>query len=176
MTSVTDRFLQYVKFDTQSDELTNMTPSTPGQMVFARHLEDELRSMGLSDISLDENGYLMATLPATPGMEAVPTIGFIAHLDTSPDASGKHVCPRIVEDYDGGDIVLNETEKIILSSSQFPELRDYIGDDLIVTDGTTLLGADDKAGIAEIITAVAWLQAHPEVKHGKIRIAFNPDE
>ena len=176
MTSVTDRFLQYVKFDTQSDELTNMTPSTPGQMIFARHLEDELRSMGLSDISLDENGYLMATLPATPGMEAVPTIGFIAHLDTSPDASGKHVCPRIVEDYDGGDIVLNETEKIILSSSQFPELRDYIGDDLIVTDGTTLLGADDKAGIAEIITAVAWLQAHPEVKHGKIRIAFNPDE
>ncbi|MBD5324483.1 MAG: peptidase T [Bacteroides sp.] len=176
MTSVTDRFLQYVKFDTQSDELTNMTPSTPGQMVFARHLEDELRSMGLSDISLDENGYLMATLPATPGMEAVPTIGFIAHLDTSPDASGKHVCPRIVEDYDGGDIVLNETEKIILSSSQFPELRDYIGDDLIVTDGTTLLGADDKAGIAEIITAVAWLQAHQEVKHGKIRIAFNPDE
>ena len=176
MTSVTDRFLQYVKFDTQSDELTNMTPSTPGQMVFARHLEDELRSMGLSDISLDENGYLMATLPATPGMEAVPTIGFIAHLDTSPDASGKHVCPRIVEDYDGGDIVLNETEKIILSSSQFPELRDYIGNDLIVTDGTTLLGADDKAGIAEIITAVAWLQAHPEVKHGKIRIAFNPDE
>lgn len=176
MTSVTDRFLQYVKFDTQSDELTNMTPSTPGQMIFAQHLEEELRSMGLSEISLDENGYLMATLPASEGMENVPVVGFIAHLDTSPDASGKHVSPRIVEDYDGGDIVLNDAEKIVLSSSQFPELRDYMGDDLIVTDGTTLLGADDKAGIAEIITAVAWLQAHPEVKHGKIRIAFNPDE
>ncbi len=176
MTSVTDRFLQYVKFDTQSDELTNMTPSTPGQMIFAQHLEEELRSMGLSEISLDENGYLMATLPASEGKENVPVVGFIAHLDTSPDASGKHVSPRIVEDYDGGDIVLNDAQKIVLSSSQFPELRDYMGDDLIVTDGTTLLGADDKAGIAEIITAVAWLQAHPEVKHGKIRIAFNPDE
>lgn len=176
MTSVTDRFLQYVKFDTQSDELTNMTPSTPGQMIFAHHLEEELKGMGLSEITLDDNGYLMATLPASPGMENVPVIGFIAHLDTSPDASGRHVTPRIVEEYDGSDIVLNREQNIVLSSTEFPELRDYMGDDLIVTDGTTLLGADDKAGIAEIITAIAWLQAHPEVKHGKIRIAFNPDE
>ena len=176
MTSVTDRFLQYVKFDTQSDELTNMTPSTPGQMIFARHLEEELKGMGLSEITLDDNGYLMATLPASPGMENVPVVGFIAHLDTSPDASGRHVTPRIVEEYDGSDIVLNREQNIVLSSTEFPELRDYMGDDLIVTDGTTLLGADDKAGIAEIITAIAWLQAHPEVKHGKIRIAFNPDE
>ena len=176
MTSVSDRFLQYVKFDTQSDELTNMTPSTPGQMIFARHLEEELKGMGLSEITLDDNGYLMATLPASPGMENVPVVGFIAHLDTSPDASGRHVTPRIVEEYDGSDIVLNREQNIVLSSTEFPELRDYMGDDLIVTDGTTLLGADDKAGIAEIITAIAWLQAHPEVKHGKIRIAFNPDE
>lgn len=176
MTSVVDRFLQYVKFDTQSDELTNMTPSTPGQMIFAQHLEQELRQLGLTEISLDDNGYLMATLPATPGLEKAPVVGFIAHLDTSPDASGRHVSPRIVEDYDGADIVLNRETGITLSPSEFPELKDYVGQSLIVTDGNTLLGADDKAGIAEIITAIAWLKEHPEVKHGKIRIAFNPDE
>ncbi|MCM1111040.1 MAG: peptidase T [Clostridium sp.] len=175
MMNVVDRFLQYVRFDTQSDELTDLTPSTPGQMVFARHLEQELRDMGLSDITLDDNGYLMATLPANTSKK-VPTIGFIAHLDTSPDLSGKHVSPRIVENYDGGDIVLNADKNIILSPSEFPELLNYKGETLIVTDGNTLLGADDKAGIAEIITAVDWLKHHPEVEHGKIRIAFNPDE
>ena len=174
--NVVDRFLQYVKFDTQSDELTNMTPSTPGQMVFAQHLEKELRAMGLSDISLDENGYLMATLPGNVGSREVPTVGFIAHLDTSPDMSGKHVSPRIVENYDGSDITLNAEKGIVLSPSELPELLHYKGQDLIVTDGKTLLGADDKAGIAEIISAVAYLQAHPEIEHGDIRIAFNPDE
>lgn len=173
--TVVDRFLDYVKFDTQSDELTNLTPSTPGQMIFAQYLEKELRKMNLEDISLDENGYLMATLPANTNKE-LPTIGFIAHLDTSPDMSGRHVNPRIVKNYDGSDITLNVTDGIILSPTEFPELLNYKGQDLIVTDGTTLLGADDKAGIAEIISAVAYLQAHPEIKHGKIRIAFNPDE
>ena len=173
--NVVDRFLQYVKFDTQSDELTNLTPSTPGQMIFARELEKELREMGLSNISLDDNGYLMATLPANIDRK-VPTVGFIAHLDTSPDMSGRHVSPRIVENYDGNDITLNEAQNIILSPKDFPELLNYKGQDLIVTDGTTLLGADDKAGIAEIITAVDYLKHHPEIKHGDIRIAFNPDE
>ena len=173
--NVVDRFLQYVKFDTQSDELTNLTPSTPGQMVFAQHLENELRNMGLKDISLDDNGYLMATLPGNVDKE-VPTVGFIAHLDTSPDMSGKHVSPRIVEDYDGGDIILSADGSVVLSPTEFPELLHYKGQALIVTDGTTLLGADDKAGIAEIITAVDYLQKHPEIKHGDVRIAFNPDE
>ncbi|MBP3298840.1 MAG: peptidase T [Muribaculaceae bacterium] len=173
--TLVDRFLDYVKFDTQSDELTNLTPSTPGQMIFAQYLQKELEKMGLEDISLDENGYLMATLPANIDKE-VPTVGFIAHLDTSPDMSGRHVNPRIVSDYDGENITLNEKEGIILSPDEFPELRNYIGQNLIVTDGTTLLGADDKAGIAEIVSAVAYLQEHPEIKHGKIRIAFNPDE
>lgn len=173
--TLTDRFLSYVAFDTQSDELTNMTPSTPGQMVFAKFLEEELRKMGLQEISLDDNGYLMATLPANTD-KAVPTVGFIAHLDTSPDMSGRHVRPRIVKNYDGGVITLNADEAIKLDPAEFPELLNYVGQDLIVTDGTTLLGADDKAGIAEIVTAVDWLQNHPEVKHGKIRIAFNPDE
>ncbi len=174
--TLVDRFLQYVKFDTQSDELTNMTPSTPGQMIFARHLKYELEAIGLTEITLDDNGYLMATLPATPGYEGAPTIGFIAHLDTSPDMSGRHVSPRIVENYDGGDIVLNQTDGIVLSPSEFPELTDYVGQNLIVTDGTTLLGADDKAGVAEIMSAVAYLKEHPEIAHGKIRVAFNPDE
>ena len=175
--NLVDRFLQYVKFDTQSDELTNMTPSTPGQMLFAEHLRDELKNMGLSNITLDDNGYLMATLPGNlPAGEKVPTVGFIAHLDTSPDMSGRHVSPRIIESYQGGDITLNAEEGIVLSPAQFPELENYRGQALIVTDGTTLLGADDKAGIAEIITAVAYLQEHPEIKHGDVRIAFNPDE
>lgn len=175
MMNVVDRFLQYVKFDTQSDELTNLTPSTPGQMIFAQHLEKDLMQLGLSNISLDDNGYLMATLPSNCD-KPVPTVGFIAHLDTSPDMSGHHVSPRIVEKYDGGDIVLNAEKNIILSPSQFPELTDYVGQDLIVTDGNTLLGADDKAGIAEIIAAIDFLKSHLEIKHGDIRIAFNPDE
>ncbi len=174
--NVTDRFLRYVKYDTQSDELTNLTPSTPGQFAFAQILEKELRELGLEEISLDENGYLMATLPANTDKKGVPTVGFIAHLDTSPDMSGRNVNPRIVKAYEGGDITLNEADNIILSPSQFPELLNYLGQDLIVTDGTTLLGADDKAGIAEIISAVVYLQKHPEIKHGKIRVAFNPDE
>ncbi len=174
--TVVDRFLQYVKFDTQSDELTNMTPSTPGQMIFARHLEKELRDMGLSDITLDDNGYLMATLKSNVTDRNVPTVGFIAHLDTSPDMSGHNVSPRIVENYDGGDIVLNSSTGVTLSPEQFPELLHYKGQALIVTDGNTLLGADDKAGIAEIISAVDYLMKHPEIPHGDIRIAFNPDE
>lgn len=173
--TLTERFLDCVRFDTQSDELTNMTPSTPGQMEFAKYLKTILEGMGLKEISLDDNGYLFATLPSNIDHE-VPTIGFIAHMDTSPDMSGRHVNPRIVKNYDGKAIVLNEKEGVILSPDEFPELLNYVGLDLIVTDGTTLLGADDKAGIAEIIDAVAWLQAHPEVKHGKVRIGFNPDE
>ena len=173
--NVVDRFLQYVKFDTQSDELTNLWPSTPGQMEFAQHLEKELQAMGLEDITLDDNGYLMATLPANIET-TVPTVGFIAHLDTSPDMSGRHVTPRIVKNYEGGDITLNAEKEIVLSPREFPELDSYRGQDLIVTDGNTLLGADDKAGIAEIISAVDYLMKHPEIKHGKIRIAFNPDE
>ncbi len=173
--NVTDRFLDFVKFDTQSDELTNMTPSSPGQMEFAKYLKSVLDGMGLEDVELDSNGYLFATLPAN--MEKpVPTVGFIAHIDTSPDMSGRHVSPRIVKNYDGGPITLNEKEQIVLSPEEFPELHNYMGEDRIVFDGTTLLGADDKAGVAEIITAVAYLQSHPEIKHGKIRIGFNPDE
>ena len=174
--TLVDRFLDFVKYDTQSDELTNLTPSTPGQMVFAKYLKGELEKMGLQEVSLDDNGYLFATLPANTDDKDIPTIGFIAHLDTSPDMSGRHVKPRIVKNYDGNPIVLNETEGITLSPAEFPELLDYKGQDLIVTDGTTLLGADDKAGIAEIIDAMQYLLDHPEIKHGKIRVGFNPDE
>ncbi len=175
--TLVDRFLQYVKFDTQSDELTNMTPSTPGQMKFAEYLKGELEELGLSDITLDDNGYLFATLPSNlPAGTTVPTVGFIAHLDTSPDMSGRHVAPRIVENYDGGDIVLNSATGITLSPADFPELTRYKGQDIIVTDGNTLLGADDKAGIAEIISAMDYLIHHPEIKHGDIRVGFNPDE
>ena len=173
--NVVDRFLQYVKFDTQSDELTNMWPSTPGQMIFAQHLEQELQKMGLTEITLDDNGYLMATLPANTTRH-VPTIGFIAHLDTSPDISGRHVNPRIVDNYDGQPITLNAEKGIVLSPREFPELDHYKGQSLIVTDGTTLLGADDKAGCAEIMTAAEYLMSHPEIKHGKIRLGFTPDE
>ena len=170
-----ERFLKYVSFDTQSSEETGTTPSTPGQMQFARYLKTELEALGLEDITLDENGYLFATLPANTD-RPVPVVGFIAHLDTSPDMSGKEVTPRIVKNYDGSDIPLCEEEQIVLSPSQFPELLRHKGEDLIVTDGKTLLGADDKAGIAEIVAAVAYLQEHPEIEHGKIRIGFNPDE
>ena len=173
--NVTDRFLDFVKYDTQSDELTNMTPSSPGQMEFAKYLKTVLDGMGLEEVELDGNGYLYATLPSNTEKQ-VPTVGFIAHIDTSPDMSGRHVSPRIVKGYDGTDITLNEKEQVVLSPQEFPELLNYLGQDIIVTDGTTLLGADDKAGVAEIITAVSYLQAHPEIKHGKIRIGFNPDE
>ena len=173
--TVIERFLKYVSFDTQSDETTEITPSTSKQMVFAKYLQSELEDLGLEDISLDENGYLFATLPANVDRD-IPTIGFIAHMDTSPDMSGKDVKPRIVADYQGQDIPLCEEEGIILSPNQFPELLDHIGEDLIVADGHTLLGADDKAGIAEIVGAMAYLKEHPEIEHGKIRIGFNPDE
>lgn len=173
--TVIERFLKYVTFDTQSDESTGVTPSTPKQMVFAQYLKTELEELGLKDISLDENGYLFATLPSNVNHE-VPVVGFIAHMDTSPDMSGENVKPRIVEKYDGKDIPLCAEENIILSPANFPELLDHVGEDLIVTDGHTLLGADDKAGIAEIVGAVAYLIVHPEIKHGDIRIGFNPDE
>ena len=169
------RFLGYVKVNTQSSEATEVTPSTPGQMTFARQLKDELTQLGLQDIYLDEHAYLYATLPANTD-KAVPTIGFISHMDTSPDMSGEGVNPRIVQKYDGKDIVLNKEKNIVLKTEIYPEILNHKGEDIIVTDGTTLLGADDKAGIAEIITAVEYLMAHPEIKHGKIRIAFNPDE
>ena len=173
--TVIERFLKYVTFDTQSDESTGVTPSTPKQMVFAKYLKTELEALGLEDISLDDNGYLFATLPANVNRD-IPTIGFIAHMDTSPDMSGENVNPNIIRNYGGEDIPLCKEEGIILSPKQFPELLDHVGEDLIVTDGHTLLGADDKAGIAEIVAAIAYLKEHPEIEHGKIRIGFNPDE
>ena len=173
--ALVERFLKYVSFDTQSSEETRITPSTPGQMVFAKYLKSELESLGLEEITLDEHGYLFATLPANTDKE-IPTIGFIAHMDTSPDMSGKDVTPRIVENYNGSEIVLDAEERVVLSPAQFPELLDHKGEDLIVTNGKTLLGADDKAGIAEIVSAMAYLKEHPDIKHGKIRIGFNPDE
>ncbi len=170
-----DRFLSYVAQDTQSNDQTGVTPSTPQQMAFAKVLKEELIALGLEEVTLDDNGYLMASLPSNTD-KAVPTIGFIAHMDTAPDMSGLNVKPRIVANYDGENITLNKEQGIVLSPSDFPELEKYIGQDLVVTDGTTLLGADDKAGIAEIVSAMAYLIEHPEIKHGKIRIAFTPDE
>ena len=171
-----DRFLKYVSIDTQSSEDNEgKCPSTEKQFDLARYLVDELQSLGLEDVEMDEHAYVYATLPANTDKE-VPTIGFIAHMDTSPDYSGKDVRPRIIENYDGSDIVLDAEAGIVTAVSQFPELKQHIGEDLIVTDGHTLLGADDKAGIAEIVTAITYLQAHPEIKHGKIRLGFNPDE
>lgn len=175
MTTLVDRFLKYVEFTTTSDENTNLTPSTPGQLALAHYLVKELKSIGLKDAEVDKNGYVMATLPANIDKE-IPTIGFIAHLDTSPDMSGKNVKPKIIKNYNGKDILLNEEKLIVLETEKFPEILQYIGQDIIVTDGTTLLGADDKAGIAEIISAMEYLVGHPEIKHGKIRIAFTPDE
>ena len=173
--NIVDRFIKYAKIDTESDENSNQTPSTKKQFDLARVVEQEMREMGLEDISLDDKCYLMATLPANCDKD-LPTIGFVAHFDTSPDMSGKDVNPRIVENYDGKDILLNKEDNIVMSPNDFPELLDYIGEDLIVTDGTTLLGADDKAGIAEIMNAMQYLIDHPEIKHGKIRIGFTPDE
>ena len=169
------RFLGYTAVDTQSDENSGTVPSTAKQKNLAALLKNELEQMGLEDVTMDEMGYVYATLPANTDKK-VPTIGFISHIDTSPSMSGLNVKPRIVEKYDGGNIVLNKEQNIVLSPELFPELLNHKGEDLIVTDGTTLLGADDKAGIAEIITAVEYLQAHPEIKHGKVRVGFNPDE
>ena len=171
--NITDRFLHYISYDTQSSENSTTTPSTDKQMAFARILQQELINEGLQDVVLDELGYLYATLPSNT-TKSVPTIGFIAHLDTSPDASGANVHPRIINNYDGCDIRLDSG--LVTSPSVFPELLDHKGEDLIVTDGTTLLGADDKAGIAEIVQAMVYLQQHPEIKHGTVRMAFNPDE
>ena len=173
--TITDRFLRYAASDTQSDEHARSMPSTPGQMRFAESLTEELKALGLHDVSLDENGYVMATLPANTSRTDVPVIGFIAHMDTSPDMSGRDVKPRIVA-YTGGEIVLNESLGVVLSPDVFPELNHYVGQELIVTDGTTLLGADDKAGVAAIVSAMEYLLAHPEVEHGTVRIAFTPDE
>ena len=171
--TITERFLHYVSYDTQSSEDSGTTPSTSKQKDFAQVLKQELIDKGLQDVVLDDLGYLYATLPANT-TKTVPTIGFIAHLDTSPDASGKNVRPRIIKNYDGGDITLDSG--LVTSPAVFPELLSHKGEDLIVTDGTTLLGADDKAGIAEIVQAMVYLQQHPDIKHGTIRIAFNPDE
>ena len=172
---IVERFLKYVSFDTQSAEDAGKTPSTDKQLKLAEYLKGELEALGLTEVEMDSNGYVYATLPANTDKE-IETIGFIAHMDTSPDCSGADVNPRIVEQYDGGDIVLDAAEGLVTSPKKFPELIDHIGEDIIVTDGHTLLGADDKAGIAEIVTAMEYLLAHPEIKHGKVRVGFNPDE
>lgn len=169
------RFTTYVQVDTQANEDSDTCPSTPGQWDLLRMLEEELKEIGLEEVELDENGYLFATLPANTDKD-VPVIGFLAHVDTATDFTGKNVKPQIVENYDGGDIVLNNELNIVLSPKDFPSLKNYVGQTLITTDGTTLLGADDKAGIAEIVTAMDYLMKHPEIKHGKIRVAFTPDE
>lgn len=168
-----ERFLKYVSFDTQSAEDSATTPSTEKQLKIASYLKEELKLIGMEEVEMDELGYVYATLPAN-SEKKLPVVGFIAHYDTSPDCSGADVKPRIVENYDGKDILLSEG--IYLSPSKFPELLDHIGEDIIVTDGHTLLGADDKAGIAEIVSACEYLIQHQEIKHGKIRVAFNPDE
>ncbi len=173
--NIVDRFIKYARIDTQSDENSTQTPSTQKQFNLAKEVEKEALEMGLTDVSLDNNCYLMATLPANTKKD-VPVIGFIAHFDTSPDMSGEKVTPRIVKAYDGMDILLNESSGVVLSPTDFPELLYHVGEDLIVTDGNTLLGADDKAGIAEIMNAMQYLIEHPEIEHGKIRIAFTPDE
>ena len=168
-----ERFLNYTKFDTQSAEDSNTTPSTSKQLVFAEYLKKELEQEGLDEVEMDDKGYIYATLKANT-KENVPVIGFISHYDTSPDCSGADIKPQIVSHYDGSDILLNE--QMVMSPKKFPELLQHVGEDLIVTDGTTLLGADDKAGIAEIVQAMVYLKEHKDIKHGKIRVAFNPDE
>lgn len=173
--TIVERFLKYVSFDTQSAEDSETTPSTEKQWILARYLKEELEGIGLTEVEIDEHAYVYATLPANTD-KPLPTVGFIAHMDTSPDCSGKDVKPRIVKNYDGSDIVLDEAAGIVTSPKKFPELLDHVGEDIIVTDGHTLLGADDKAGIAEIVQAMVYLIAHPEIKHGRIRVGFNPDE
>lgn len=175
MSKVVEKFLKYVSFDTQASLTSGTHPSSSGQIVLAKEIVKELEEMGMKNVSLDDNGYIMAELPSNTDKK-VKTIGFIAHMDTAPDYSGKDVKPQFVENYDGGDIVLNKELNIVLSPKASPELKEYIGQTLITTDGTTLLGADDKAGIAEIMTAMEYLINHPEVEHGTIKIAFTPDE
>lgn len=172
---IKNRFLRYISLDTQSDENSETCPSTSKQLVMLQMLRDELLAMGLQDASIDDNGYVMATLPANNGKEG-PVIGFIAHVDTSPDMPGENVKPQFIENYDGGDIVLNKELNLTLSPGDFPEMKQYAGQTLIVTDGTTLLGADDKAGVTEIMTAIEFLTKHPEVKHGPVKVGFTPDE
>jgi tripeptide aminopeptidase len=172
---ILDRFLKYIKIDTQSNEECNDTPSSAKQFDLGKVLRDELLAMGLTDVTLDDNCYLMATLPANTDKK-IPVIGFISHMDTSPDMPGVNVNPQILQNYDGKDIVLNKEKNIVLNIKEFPELLEYVGQTLITTDGNTLLGADDKAGIAEIMTAVKYLIDHPEIKHGTIKIGFTPDE
>ncbi|OBZ08433.1 peptidase T [Bacillus sp. FJAT-27264] len=172
---VMTRFISYAEMDTQSNEDNDTCPSTPGQMELAHKLVGELKELGMQEVTVDEHGYVMATLPSNTDKE-VPTIGFLAHLDTATDFTGANVQPQVVDNYDGGDIVLNKELNVILSTKSFPELAEYKGHTLITTDGTTLLGADNKAGIAEIMTAMNYLLQHPEIKHGKIRVAFTPDE
>ncbi|MEK6456101.1 peptidase T [Caldifermentibacillus hisashii] len=169
------RFTTYVKIDTQSNEDSQTCPSTPGQWDLLNLLVDELKEIGMEEVTIDENGYVFATLPANTNKQ-IPTIGFLAHVDTATDFTGKNVKPQIVENYDGGDVILNKELGIVLSPEAFPSLKNYKGQTLITTDGTTLLGADDKAGVAEIMTAMNYLIQHPEIKHGKVRVAFTPDE
>jgi tripeptide aminopeptidase len=175
MEGIVERFINYVKIDTESDPNNPVFPSTEKQWNLARHIVKELETIGLEDISLDENCYIMATLPSNVDHE-VPTIGFISHMDTSPDFTGANVKPQIIRNYDGNSIVLNEEENIVLDAVYFDDIQQYKGQDIITTDGTTLLGADDKAGLAEIVTAVEYLKNNPQIKHGKIRIGFTPDE
>ncbi|WP_338471108.1 peptidase T [Niallia sp. XMNu-256] len=172
---IIERFTRYVKVDTQSNAEVESCPSTPGQLTLANMLVEELKEIGMEEVTIDENGYVMATLPSNTDKQ-VPTVGFLAHVDTATDFTGKNVNPQLVENYDGQDIVLNKELQVVLSKESFPELVDYKGHTLITTDGTTLLGADDKAGIAEIMTAMDYLIKHPEIKHGKVRVAFTPDE
>lgn len=174
-TEIIKRFTKYVQVDTQSNESSQTCPTTEGQLTLGRMLVEELQQIGMEEVTIDANGYVMATLPSNTDKE-VPTIGFLAHLDTATDFTGKDVNPQLVENYDGKDIVLNEAQHIVLSPREFPELVDYTGETLITTDGTTLLGADDKAGMTEIMTAMAYLIQHPEIKHGRVRVAFTPDE
>ena len=175
MQKIIDSFISYVRIDTQSDPASSTTPSTKKQWNLANLLFEELKEIGLHNVTIDENAYIMATLPSNIEFE-VPTIGFIAHFDTSPDFTGTDIKPQIHKNYDGKDILLNKEENIILSPDYFEDLLLYKGQTLITTDGTTLLGADDKAGITEIVSAMEYLIKHPEIKHGKIRIGFTPDE
>jgi len=174
--SVLARFLRYVQYDTQADERSSSYPSTPGQLVLLRDLADELRALGLTDVVMDEHGYVMATVPATTSKPTVPTIGFIAHVDTSPELSGAGVTPLVHRHYDGGDLVLPGDPSAVIRRAENPALAEQLGHDIVTASGTTLLGADDKAGVAAIVTAAEWLMGHPEIPHGVVRLAFTPDE
>jgi tripeptide aminopeptidase len=176
MSYVVDRFIRYIKIDTQSTRGSSTYPSTEKQLNLAKLLVQELKELGLADVNLDENGYVTATLPANIDREGIPVVGFLAHMDTSPDLSGENVKPQFIENYDGGTVILNAEKGITMLPEEFPALKKYVGQTLITTDGTTLLGADNKAGIAEIMTAVAYLLVHPEIKHGTLKIGFTPDE